>query len=75
MSTGRQVARTLSSLISSLPAPDVQTKDLKQLVLQYVLDLPNYDPDHPTSIAFMKYRLDAIRLLFYIIKFYNPKNY
>lgn len=57
--------KTLHSIISALPTEDVQSKDLKQLILQLILEVPN---DEGHFAVRSKVKLEALRLLADIIR-------
>ena len=59
--------RTLKELIDRLPAPDVQRGDLKALILQLALDIPDDAPASDRTPR-LKIRLDALRLLADILR-------
>ena len=63
---GMDRRKTLDSLIGALPSPDVQEKDLKELALQLILDVPKDDSN--TKAARAKVKLEALKLLAEIVR-------
>ncbi len=58
---------TLKAIIDALPNPDVTNDDLKELVLQFIVETPSDDNNgHYASRA--KVKLEALRLLSDIIR-------
>lgn len=58
---------SLRRKIEQIKDPDIGTKELKGLALQFIRDMPR-DDVHGTSNAFSKMKLDGLRLLKDIIK-------
>jgi len=61
----KKTKKTLHSIISALPTNDVQSQDLKQLILQLIMETPN---DEGHFAVRSKVKLDALRLLADIIR-------
>lgn len=67
--------KTLRALIEALPTDDVQTKDLKTLALQFVLDTPLRGQDSRLMERYSRQRLDALKLLLEITKAEETESY
>tara|TARA_R100001530_G_scaffold135842_1_gene114156 strand:- start:3255 stop:3506 length:252 start_codon:yes stop_codon:yes gene_type:complete len=61
----KKTKRTLHSIIAALPTEDVQNTDLKQLILQLIMETPN---DEGAYAVRGKLKLEALRLLSDIIR-------
>ena len=64
--------RTLSQIIKELPAPDVDTNDVKHLVLQLITEIGE---DGPMYASKSKVKLDALRLLLDCVKSDDDSDY
>ncbi len=54
--------KNLNDLISNLPTPDVSNSDIRELLLQFIQEVPNDAPDGVYA-AKAKVKLDAFNLL------------
>ncbi len=61
----RTSKRTLKDIIKELPSPEVDTNDVKHLVLQLLTEIGE---DGPNYAARSKVKLDALRLLLDCVK-------
>lgn len=64
--------RTLTNIIKELPAPDVDTNDVKHLVLQLITEVGE---DGPMYASKSKVKLDALRLLLDCVKSDDDTDY
>jgi len=58
----KQQPKNLNDLISNLPTPDVSNSDIRELLLQFIQEIPNDDPSGVYA-AKAKVKLDAFNLL------------
>ncbi len=58
----KQQPKNLNDLISNLPTPDLSNSDIRELLLQFIQEIPNDDPAGVYA-AKAKVKLDAFNLL------------
>ena len=58
----KQQPKNLNDLISNLPTPDLSNSDIRELLLQFIQEIPNDDPSGVYA-AKAKVKLDAFNLL------------
>ena len=58
----KQQPKNLNDLISNLPTPDLSNSDIRELLLQFIQEIPNDDPGGVYA-AKAKVKLDAFNLL------------
>jgi hypothetical protein len=58
----KQQPKNLNDLISNLPTPDLSNSDIRELLLQFIQEIPNDDPAGVYA-AKSKVKLDAFNLL------------
>lgn len=69
-----QLKKTLNQLIADLPSPDIESRGLKELVLQYITEVP-LDDEASHHAAKTRCKLEALRLLNDIIRTEDAHEY
>lgn len=70
----KKTTRTLNTMIRELPTPDLNARDLKEMILQFIYESPN-DKDESLYAAKANVKLNALRLLADVIKNENTGDY